>query len=92
MAEYENQKEIDALQKAIAAIAPEIKLREFDLVPGTNVVRKVIVHLDEKGNKAVINQLLSIGFTKKARHRKRVDVHMLLSTPDAFVVRLEKEM
>lgn len=92
MREYENQKEIDALQKAIAAIVPEIKLREFDLVPGTNVVRKVIVHLDEKGNKPIIDKLISIGFKKKARHRKRVDVHMLLSTPDAYVVRLEMEL
>lgn len=92
MREYENQNEIDELRKAIALIDPGIKLQEFDLFPGTNRVKKAIIHLDEKGNKPLIDKLISIGFKKKARHRKRVDVHMLLSTPDAYVVRLEMEL
>lgn len=90
MVEYENQKEIDELQKAIDAITPDIKLRYFSVCG--NRALSAIVDIDQKGNKSTIDKLISIGFRKVARYKKPLPFYMPLSTKDTFVIRLEKEI
>lgn len=88
--EYENQKAVDELRKIIDAITPGIKLNSFSVLD--NRVLTAIVDIDEKGNKSVINKLISIGFRKVARYKKPLPFYVPMTTKDTFVIRLEKPL
>lgn len=88
MNNYENQKQVDELQKVIDATTPGIKLQSFSVLD--NRALTAIVDIDEKGNKSVINKLISIGFRKVARYKKPLPFYVPLTTKDTFIIRLEK--
>ena len=87
---YENQKAVDELQAVIDTVAPGIRVRSFSI--RGNRALSAIVDIDEKGNKAVINKLISIGFRKVARYKKPLPHYAPLTTKDTFVIRLEKTL
>lgn len=88
MNNYENQKQVDELQKIIDDTTPGVKILCFSV--SENRVLSAIIDIDEKGNKSVINKLISIGFSKKARYKKPLPYYLPMTTKDTFVIRLEK--
>lgn len=90
MNNYENQKQVDELQKILDATTPGVKLRCFSVCD--NRFLTAIVEIDEKGNKTVIEKLISIGFRKMARYKKPLPYYAPMTTKDTFVIRLEKPL
>lgn len=64
---YDNQKEVDAIEKRIQEIDPSLRLSSFTLAG--NRVTAVGIVLQEKGNKPTINKLLEMGFKKIWREK-----------------------
>jgi len=67
---YDNQADIDELQRMVEAVCPGLQLRHFRLECGTNFVTSVGITLDVAGNKKNIEKLKLIGF-KELRKRKK---------------------
>jgi len=62
---YDNQSEIDKVQRIVENICPGLKINSFELRWNTNTVVAVGVTLAVKGNKEIIKKLMSIGFRKR---------------------------
>lgn len=90
MYEYENQKEIEDLQKVVATLAPDIKLREFSVCG--NRALSAWVEIEQKGNKATIDKLISLGFRKVSRYKKPLPFNVPLTTKDTFIIKLKKDL
>lgn len=88
MHNYENQKQVDELRKTIDATTPGIELQAFSVCDNRAIA--AIIDIDEKGNKTVINKLISIGFRKVSRYKKPLPYYVPMTTKDTFVIRLEK--
>lgn len=68
---YDNQAEIDEVQRLVESVCPGLKISRYSLEAGhKNTVVSVRVTLEVKGNKKFIDNLVDIGF-KKLRKRKR---------------------
>lgn len=70
-----NQDDVDKVKKLLESISPELRIGYYVMDSDVkNVVRNIGLYVPEKGNKEVINKLLSIGFMKM-RRRKVEDGH-----------------
>lgn len=61
---YDNQSDIDEIQRKLDKISPGLKLDSFSLRWNTHHVFEACVTIPLKGNKALIEKLTSIGFRK----------------------------
>lgn len=61
---YDNQADIDEIQRKIDEISPGLKLNYFSLRWNTRHAIEAGVSIPLKGNKALIEKLVSIGFRK----------------------------
>lgn len=67
---YDNQAEIDKVREMIEAISPNLKFSGFLMkIKNHNAVSAVYVTVPEKGNKEIINKLISNGFKKWLRKK-----------------------
>lgn len=87
---YENQAEIDELNRKLSEISPGLKVTGFTVVG--NRVGTAFVWLLEKGNKKVIDQLIALGFRKVRRQMVRTSDYWTLSTTYSMEVVLEKAL
>lgn len=66
---YENQADVDKVKKLIESISPGLRISYYGTDNEFKTVHNIGLYVPEKGNKEVINKLLSIGF-RKIRRRK----------------------
>ena len=88
--EYSNSNDLEALDAAIKAIDPELKLSIFTLA-GDKAVRAGLFIM-EKGNKKIINKLYALGFEKTLREKSNRYNYYSLNESVTFRLRLEKWM
>lgn len=69
--EYVNSSQIEELQKTLHSISPDLRLSRFALAPGEKRAVAAGLYIMEKGNKHIIEKLLSMGFRKIHRERTR---------------------
>lgn len=84
---YDNAQQIEDLQKILYEISPELKLCGFTL--DGNRATTAGISIPEKGNKDIIDKLLSMGFKKK-RKSKKTERPWDAFSPYYFIVWLEK--
>lgn len=69
---YKNQADVDKVKKMLESISPGLRISYYMTGHEFTTVQNIGLYVPEKGNKEVINKLLSIGF-KKIRRRKVED-------------------
>ena len=67
MKNFSNQNEVDALEKAVQELDPTLTLRRFGIA-GDRAISAGFT-LKEKGNKKLIDALISMGFRKTLRRK-----------------------
>ena len=90
--DYTNCKEINELQNTLYGISPNLKLAGFTLSNGDEKrATHAMLVVEEKGNKRIIEKLLSMGFSK--RRRQRTSRHCWdMADNYSFLVTLEKHL
>lgn len=90
---YVNHSEIEELQKTLHSISPNLRLSRFSLAPGEEKPRATAagLYIMEKGNKHIIEKLLSMGFRKMHRERTR-NGYADMYDGYSFVLILEKPL
>ena len=66
---YKNQADVDKVKKLLESISPELRISCYETDYEFTTVHNIVLYVPEKGNKEIINKLLSIGF-RKIRRRK----------------------
>ena len=68
---YDNQNEVDEIEKQIQQIFPNLRISSFGL--DENIVINFGITLPVKGNGKVIKRLEELGWKKLCRQKKRTD-------------------
>ena len=90
--DYANCKEINELQNTLYSISPNLRLGGFTLSMGDKErASHAILVVEEKGNKRIIEKLLSMGFRKIRRQRTRRH-YWDMADNYSFLLTLEKPL
>lgn len=88
---YKNQADVDKVKKLLERVSPKLRISYYMTDDAFTTVRVIGLYVPEKGNKEVINKLLSIGF-RKIRRRKVENGHYYMGASYTMQVVLEISM
>lgn len=89
---YKNQADVDKVKKLLESISPGLRISYYMLDDEVDTVKNIGLYVPEKGNKEVINKLLSIGFRKIRRRKVESGHYWDLAAPYTMQVVLEISM
>ena len=87
---YDNQAAVDKAQRMVESICPSLKITSCSLKWNSNVVIEVGVTLPVKGNKEIIDKLVSIGFIKG--HKRKKDFYNYWSISESYSMLIDMRM